>query len=146
MMTLLVGLALAQTMNLNQIGIIVKDEGVQQGSTRATTINCTGAGVSCTNSSGTMTVSVAGGGGGGGSGNFVEDTVTFSGGSDATKTITVAWASASSVLLCSASGEEASVEGLQVVVTARAAGSFTVRGYVLQGTHTGALTIHCTGN
>lgn len=84
--------------------------------------------------------------GGGGAGNFVTDTITFAGGSDATKTVTAAWATASSTLLCTANGEEASVEGLQVVVTARAIGSFTVRGYVLQGTHTGALTIHCTGN
>ena len=84
--------------------------------------------------------------GGGGGGNFVGDTITFAGKSDATKTVTAAWATGTSNILCTPLSEEGSVEGLQLVVTSRAAGSFTVRGYVLQGTHTGDLTFNCTGN
>ena len=83
--------------------------------------------------------------GGGGSGNSVTDTITFAGKSDATKTVTAAWATTSSVIVCTAYAEEASVEDLRVVVTSRAAGSFVVRGYVPQGRHTGGLAIHCTG-
>jgi hypothetical protein len=53
------------TLNLNQQPIMVQDEGVRQGTVRAVTINCSGAGVTCTQSGSTMTLSVAGGGGGG---------------------------------------------------------------------------------
>lgn len=84
--------------------------------------------------------------GGGGAGNFVSDTITFAGRSDATKTVTAAWATGSSNILCTPLDEEGSVEGLQLTVTSRSAGSFVVRGYVLQGTHTGSLTLNCTGN
>ena len=251
MMTVL-ALILAQPMNLNQQPIMVKDEGVAQGTVRAITVNCTGAGVTCTQSGSTWTLSVSGGGGGGapttatyitqtpdatltneqalsalatglvvnttatgvltiytgasctnqfiralsatgaatcasvnlatdvtgllavssinatgtpsattylrgdgawvtppggggGGGNYASDAITFTGGSDATRTVTAAWATSSSVILCNAADEEGSVERLQVAVTSRASGSFTVRGSVMQGTHTGSLTIHCTG-
>ena len=63
---LLVLLAQPVSLNLNQAPIIVKDEGVAQSNVRAITVNCTGAGVSCTQSGSTMTLNVAGGGGGGG--------------------------------------------------------------------------------
>jgi hypothetical protein len=84
--------------------------------------------------------------GGGGSANFVADTATFAGKSDALKTVTAAWASGSSNIICAADGEEASVEGAQFVVTSKAAGSFVVRAYVLQGRRTGATPFTCTGN
>lgn len=63
-MSLLLALVLAQPMNLNQQPIMVKDEGTAQGSVRAITVNCVGAGVTCTQSGSTWTVTVAGGGGG----------------------------------------------------------------------------------
>ena len=83
--------------------------------------------------------------GGGSGGNYLTDTVTFAGKSDTTRTVTAAWATTSSYIVCGAADEEGSVEGLLVVPITRAAGSFTVRAYVLQGTHTGALPIYCTG-
>lgn len=45
--------------------IQVRDEGALQSRTAANTINCTGAGVTCTQSAATMTLNVTGGGGGG---------------------------------------------------------------------------------
>ena len=63
-MITLLALILAQPMNLNQQPIMVKDEGTPQGSVRAITVNCVGAGVTCTQSGSTWTVTVAGGGGG----------------------------------------------------------------------------------
>ena len=71
--------------------------------------------------------------------------MTFAGKSDATKTVTAAWATTSSYIVCGAATEEGSVEAMQVVPITRAAGSFTVRAYVLQGSHTGALAFYCTG-
>jgi hypothetical protein len=66
-MTALVLVLLAQTasLNLNMQPIEVRDEGVRQGTTRAYAINCSGAGVTCTNSAGVMTLTTSGGGGGG---------------------------------------------------------------------------------
>jgi hypothetical protein len=84
--------------------------------------------------------------GGGGSANFSADTATFAGKSDALKTVTAAWASGASNIICTADGEEASVEGAQFVVVSKSSGSFVVRGYVLQGTRTGATPFTCTGN
>ena len=69
-MTALLLLMLAQPMpgtgslNLNQQPIMVQDEGVRQGTVRAVTINCSGAGITCAQTGSTMTVTVAGGGGG----------------------------------------------------------------------------------
>lgn len=142
-MTLLSLLLLGQTMNLNQQPVVVKDEGTRLSSVRAFTVDCVGAGVTCTQSGTTWTITVSGGGGG--SGNGVSDSVTFSGKSDVTKTVTAAWASASSVIVCNAADEEGSVEGLQVTVTSKGSGSFVVRGSVAQGRHTGALNIYCVG-
>ena len=70
-MTALLLVMLAQPMpgtgslNLNQQPIMVQDEGVKQGTVRAVTVNCVGAGVTCTQSGSTMTVTISGGGGGG---------------------------------------------------------------------------------
>lgn len=69
-MSALLALLLAQvtpgatTLNLNQQPVMVRDENVRQGTVRAITVNCTGAGVTCTQSGSTWTLSVAGGGGG----------------------------------------------------------------------------------
>lgn len=57
-------LLFGQSLNMNQQPIIVKDEGVQQSTTRATVINCTGTGVTCSQSGTTMTLNASGGGGG----------------------------------------------------------------------------------
>lgn len=71
-MSVLLALLLAQatpgatSLNLNQQPVMVQDEGVRQGTVRAITVNCTGAGVTCTQSGSTWTLTVAGGGGGGG--------------------------------------------------------------------------------
>lgn len=84
--------------------------------------------------------------GGGGAGNFISDTVTFSAGKyDATRTVTAAWATPSSKILCVADGEEASVEGLVVTVLTKSSGSFVVRAEPRNGRHTGALPFTCTG-
>lgn len=98
-------------------------------------ITCDGSSCSCATPSG----------GGGSGGNFVSDTVTFTGGRDATKVVTAAWATAASSLVCAPDGEEASVEGLTVVVVNKASGSFTIRAEPRNGRHTGALSFTCTG-
>lgn len=65
-MTQLLWLILAQPspLNLNQQPIMVKDEGILVAGVRASTINCTGTAVSCTQTGTTMTLNVTGGGGG----------------------------------------------------------------------------------
>ena len=52
------------SLNLNTQPVMVRDENVPQGTVRAVTVNCVGAGVTCTQSGTTWTVTVAGGGGG----------------------------------------------------------------------------------
>lgn len=85
--------------------------------------------------------------GGGGSVNTATGTASFDGGSkDAYTTVTAAWASGSSVITCTPTGEEASVEGLVVTVLSKSAGSFTVRAEPRNGTHWGALPFECIGN
>ena len=64
MMLLALLLSQVQPLNLNQQANLVYDEGVRQGTVRAVTVNCVGAGVTCTQSGTTWTVTVAGGGGG----------------------------------------------------------------------------------
>lgn len=65
MIATLAALILAQpaSMNLNQQPVMVRDENVAQSTVRAVTVNCSGAGVTCTQSGSTWTLSVAGGGG-----------------------------------------------------------------------------------
>lgn len=113
--------------------------------TQRSTINFTGAGVSCVDSGGITVCTVSGGGGGGG-GNFVADAFGFTGGNDATKAVTAAWATGASNIVCAPYGEEESVEDLHVVVISRGSGTFTVRGYVPNGAHSGTMNFHCTGN
>lgn len=89
----------------------------------------------------------ASGGGGGGSVNTASGVASFDGGSlDALTTVTAAWATPSSVILCRPSGEEASVEGLQTTVTSQGSGSFVVRSEPRNGTHWGSLPFVCIGN
>ena len=89
----------------------------------------------------------ASGGGGGGSVNTASGSAYFDGGSlDAYTTVTAAWATPSSVILCRPSGEEASVEGLQTTVTSQGSGSFVVRSEPRNGTHWGPLPFACVGN
>lgn len=86
-------------------------------------------------------------GGGSGSVNTASGSVSFDGGSyDALTTVTAAWASGSSVITCVPTGEEASVEGLQLVVISKGTGSFVVRAEPRSGTHWGALPFECVGN
>lgn len=112
--------------------------------TQRTTLNFTGTSITCSDSGGITVCAVSAGAPG--SANFTDDTATFTGGSDILKTVTAAWATGASQILCSANSEEGSVEGMHVTVTSRAVGSFVVRAYVDQGCHTGAITFTCTGN
>lgn len=63
MMLLALLLAQVQPLNLNQQPTLVRDEGSAVSSVRAITVNCVGAGVTCTQSGTTWTLTVAGGGG-----------------------------------------------------------------------------------
>mgnify|MGYP000160790730 FL=1 len=77
---------------------LVQDEGVSL--TKRSTINFVGAGVTCVDSGGVTTCTVSGGGGG--SVNTASGSASFDGGSlDALTTVTAAWASGSSVIVCS---------------------------------------------
>jgi hypothetical protein len=98
-------------------------------------VTCSGSGCSCSTPAG----------GGGGSSNFSAGTAVFEGKSDTLATVTAAWATSSSAILCTAEGEESSVEGLLTLVKSKAAGSFVVRASVPRGTHTGNLPFTCTG-
>lgn len=141
-------LAQSQSLNMNQQPIVVKDEGVQQSTVRATVINCTGTGVTCSQSGTTMTLNASGGGGGGG--NFIEASLAVSAAYHETS-VTAAWATATSKIVCapyptSADGltpEAVAVAGL--LATAQgAAGSFTLRVFSPFGL-TGTVRFHCTG-
>ena len=128
---MLAALVLAQTMNLNL-----------QPPTR---FACDG-GITCVRTGSTLVINGTPSGGGGTGGNFVSDTVTFAAGKyDATRTVTAAWATAGSAIVCAADGEEASVEGLVVTVISKTSGSFVVRAEPRNGKHTGALPFTCTG-
>lgn len=112
-----------------------------------TAVLCDG-GVVCSRRGSVATIIVtASGSGSGGSVNTASGSVYFDGGAlDARATVTAAWATGSSVITCSATGEEASVEGLVVTVLSKASGSFVVRAEPRNGTHRGALPFECVGN
>lgn len=126
---------------------VVQDEGSSL--TSRGTINFIGAAITCVDNSGASRTDCtidAGTGGGGGGASSATGTVSFSTGAfDATATITAAWATSSSVIVCSALGEEASVQGLLVHVTSRSSGSFAVRAEPRNGYASGTFTIHCLG-
>ena len=122
---------------------LVQDEGVSL--TKRSTINFVGAGVTCVDSGGVTTCTVSGGGGG--SVNTASGSASFDGGSlDAYTTVTAAWASGSSVIVCRPTGEESSVEGAQTTVLSQSAGSFVVRTEPRNGTHWGSLPFVCIGD
>lgn len=86
-------------------------------------------------------------GGGGGNIHAAAGAVYFDGGSlDAETTVSAAWSSPTHTIVCTATGEEASVEGLQVTVLSQTSGSFTVRAEPRDGTHRGALPFVCLGH
>lgn len=123
--------------------LVVQDEGVSL--TRRSTLDFAGSGVTCVDSGGKTVCTISGGGGG--SVNTASGSASFDGGSlDAYTTVTAAWASGSSVIVCRPTGEESSVEGAQVTVLTQAAGSFVVRTEPRQGSHYGELPFVCIGN
>lgn len=136
-------------------GVKVQDEGTTQG--QAVTLNCTGAGVSCSVSGGVATLTSSGGGAG--SANVVEVEVDFgSGGDTSTSTVVTgqAWVGATSVIVCAPTllatadraegAEDAIIEGLTVAVHSRvAATGFTVAAGLQQGKAYGKFKVHCTG-
>jgi hypothetical protein len=87
-------------------------------------------------------------GGGGGSGvNVASGSAYFDGGTlDALTTVTAAWASGASVIVCRPTGEESSVEGAQATVISQSSGNFVVRTQPRQGSHWGDLPFVCLGN
>jgi hypothetical protein len=86
-------------------------------------------------------------GGGGGSVNTASGSASFDGGSlDARTTVTAAWVTPSSVIVCTPTGEEASVEGLVTTVLSQGSGSFVVRAEPRHGSHWGAMPFVCIGN
>jgi hypothetical protein len=85
--------------------------------------------------------------GGGGSVNTASGSASFDGGSlDARTTVTAAWVTPSSVIVCTPRGEEASVEGLVTTVLSQSSGSFVVRAEPRHGSHWGAMPFVCIGN
>ena len=132
--------------------IKLQDEGTTQGQIK--TLNCTGAGVTCTASGIVGTLNASGGGGGG---NFLSATITISDtvvGLIYTVTITgQAWVTGSSIIICSpfaiASGsttlEMALASGINVIPSNRvAATGFDLSIYNPHGAQ-GTFTFHCTG-
>ena len=122
---------------------VIEDEGVPL--TKRTTLNMTGAGVSCVDSGGKTVCTISGGGAG--SVNTASGNASFDGGAlDALTTVTAAWASGASVIVCRPTGEESSVEGAQTTVLNQSAGSFVVRTEPRNGSHRGPLPFVCIGN
>jgi len=124
--------------------LVVQDEGSSLA--RRSTLNFTGAGITCSDTGG-VTVCTVSGGGGGGSVNVASGVASFDGGSfDALTTVTAAWATPSSTIVCSPTGEEASVEGLVTTVVTRGSGSFVVRSEPRERSHWGDLPFLCIGD
>lgn len=146
-MIFLLAVLLAQpsTLNLNQQPIVSRQNGGRLSTTRQFAIDCR-TNMTCTVDGGVLLLSSSGGGGGG-SVNTASGSVVFDGGTlDARTTVTAAWVSGSSVIVCTPTGEEASVEGLVTTVLSQAAGSFVVRAEPRNGSHWGALPFVCIGN
>lgn len=124
---------------------VIEDEGVAL--TKRTTLDFTGAGVTCTDTGSKTQCTIAGGGGGGGNIHSASGVVSFDGGSrDAYTTVTASWSSPTHTIVCTPTGEEASVEGLLVTVQTQTSGSFVVRAEPRNGTHWGNLPFVCLGH
>ncbi len=131
--------------NLNVQPIMTRQNGAAVSLKRQYAIDCQ-SGMTCTVDGGVLLLSSSGGGGGG-SVNTASGSASFDGGSlDAYTTVTAAWASGSSVIVCRPTGEESSVEGAQTTVISQSAGSFVVRTEPRNGTHWGSLPFVCIGN
>lgn len=149
-MTWLLALLLSQpmpttgTLNLNQQPIMSRQNGGRLSTQRQYAIDCR-TNMTCVVDGGVLLLSSSGGGGG--SVNTASGSASFDGGSlDAYTTVTAAWASGSSVIVCRPIGEESSVEGAQTTVLSQSAGSFVVRTEPRQGSHRGELPFVCIGN
>lgn len=141
----LLALALAQpSLNLNQQPILSRQNGARLSTTRQFAIDCR-TNMTCVVDGGVLVLSSSGGGGG--SVNTASGVASFDGGTlDARTTVTAAWATGASVIVCTPTGEEASIEGLVTTVLSQAAGSFVVRAEPRNGSHWGALPFVCIGN
>lgn len=132
-------------------GVSIQDEGIAQG--RARTLNCTGAGITCSVAAGVATLNATGGGG---SSNFIEVSVSLSteGGLVYTATITgQAWVTGTSIIVCnpfatSADGqtlETVYASNVQPVISNRVAGTgFDLSIFTPYGA-TGTYRFHCVG-
>ena len=102
MIPLVLAATLAQTsMNLNVQPVMVKDEGVAQSAFRAVTVNCTGAGVTCTQVGSVWTLNASGGGGGSTSAIEVTVDYTANGYPVLSTTLTgLAWVTPTSKIVC----------------------------------------------
>lgn len=132
----------------------IQDEGTPL--TQRTTVNFTGAGISCSDSGG---ITVCNAGGGAGSANVVAVTVAFGAGETTASTVVTgqAWVTGTSIIVCAptllaASGrtegqEDAVIEGIVGAVHTRSAGV----GFTLTvskpgpGQLYGSYIFHCTG-
>lgn len=86
-------------------------------------------------------------GGGGGNIHVASANAYFDGGSlDSVTTVTAAWSTPTHTILCHGTGEEASVQGLQVTVLSQTSGSFVVRAEPRNGSHWGNLPFVCLGH
>jgi hypothetical protein len=128
--------------------------------TARTSLNFTGAGVSCVDNAGaTRTDCTIAGGGGGGGGNFLEAEVDFGAGGDTTASVVVtgaSWVGATSTIVCaptmtstadrSEGMEDTVIEGLSVAFHSRSAGvGFTIVASPAAGLAFGKFKIHCSG-
>lgn len=132
-------------------GVTVQDEGTSQG--RAPTLNCTGAGITCSVVSNVATLNVPGGVG---SANTVEVSINFgtSGGLVYSATVTgQAWVTATSIIVCSpfattADGQTVEtyyVSGFTLAASTRVVGVGFDLGVSSPRGATGTFRFHCTG-
>jgi hypothetical protein len=129
----------------------VQDEGTPQGSVR--TVNCTGAGVTCTVSAGIWTLNAAGGAG---SANVVEASINLGSDGNLVYSFTVTgqtWVTSSSIIVCSPFATTADGQTVETyaaaMITVNAATRVAGTGFDLwvSSPHgaTGIFRFHCTG-
>lgn len=117
-----------------QKALLIQDEGVALGTTGTVdTVNFTGAGVTASRASNTITVNITGGGGG--SGNAVTASVDFGASftDKATATVSEAWVTATTnivaIVLPSADVDEMYLLDIRPVISNRTAGAFDLTLY-----------------